>query len=158
MNKPHLTYLNLGSNIQPEIQLPKALKLLAEYGEVQKFSSVWESEAVGRISPNYLNVCVKFKSNYSQLALKEQVITQIEIQLGRQRNEDKFAPRTIDIDIIVFEDEFINKEAWKLAYVIVPLAEIYPTYRSAETGETVGEIATRLRREVWLVRRRGILD
>lgn len=158
MRDSHLAYLNLGSNIQPEVNLPKALKLLAEYGDVQKVSSVWESEAVGTISPNYLNVCVKFRSNYSQIALKEQVIKNIEAQLGRQRSEDKFAPRTIDIDIVIFDDGFINEDSWKLAYVIVPLAEIFPTYRNAETGETVDEFATRLRRAVWLETRRGVLS
>ena len=158
MSDSHLAYLNLGSNIQPEANLPKALEWLSKYGEARKVSSVWESEAVGTISANYLNVCVRFRSNYSQIALKEQVIQPIEGQLGRQRTEDKFAPRTIDIDIVIFDDEFINEASWKLAYVIVPLAEIYPTYRNSETGETVTEIATRLRREVWLETRRGVLS
>ena len=158
MSNSHLAYLNLGSNIQPEANLPQALECLSKYGEVQKVSSVWESEAVGTISPNYLNVCVKFKSNYSRIALKEQVIQPIEAQLGRQRSEDKFAPRTIDIDTVIFDDDFINKDSWKLAYVIVPLAEIYPTYQNPETGETVSEIATRLRRDVWLETRRGVLS
>ena len=158
MRDSHFAYLNLGSNIQPEANLPKALEWLSKYGEVQKVSSVWESEAVGTTSPNYLNVCVKFRSNHSQIALKQQVIKNIEAQLGRQRSEDKFAPRTIDIDIVIFDDEFINEDSWKLAYVIVPLAEIYPTYRNAETGETVAEIATHLRRDIWLETRRGVLS
>jgi 2-amino-4-hydroxy-6-hydroxymethyldihydropteridine diphosphokinase len=158
MSETHLAYLNLGSNIQPEANLPKALEALSKYGEVQGVSSVWESEAVGTTGPNFLNVCVKFKSTFSQAVLKEQVIQHIEIQLGRERSEDKFAPRTIDIDIMIFDDEFISQEAWKLAYVIVPLAEIYPTYQNPETRETVHEIATRLRREVWLEKRLGVLD
>ena len=158
MSDSHLAYLNLGSNIQPEANLPKALEYLSKYGEVQKVSSVWESEAVGAISPNYLNVCAKFRSNYSQIALKEHVLQPIEAQLGRQRSKEKFAARTIDIDIVIFDDGFIHEDSWKLAYVIVPLAEIYPTYRNAETGETVAEIATRLRREVWLETRRGVLS
>jgi 2-amino-4-hydroxy-6-hydroxymethyldihydropteridine diphosphokinase len=157
MAEYHLAYLNLGSNIQPETNLPKALNLLSEYGEVQKVSSVWESEAVGAIGPNYLNVCAAFRSSFSQVALKEQVIQQIETQLGRQRSANKYASRTIDIDIVVFDDEFLNQESWKLAYVVVPLAEVYPEYRNRETGETVGEIAARLRQSVWLETRRGVL-
>lgn len=158
MSDSHLAYLNLGSNIQPGANLPKALEWLSRYGEVRKVSSVWESEAVGTTGPNYLNVCVKFRSNYSQIALKEQVIQLIEAELGRQRSGDKFASRTIDIDIVIFDDGFINEDSWKLAYVIVPLAEIYPTYRNAETGETVAELATRLRRDIWLETRRGVLS
>ena len=156
-SESHLVYLNLGSNIQPETNLPKALKLLREHGEVQQVSSVWESEAVGTTGPNYLNVCVIFKSTLSQVALIEKVIRTIELQLGRIRSDDKFAPRTIDIDIVIFDDRFINQNSWELAYVLVPLAEIYPYYRNLETGETVSEIARHLRQKVWLEMRPGVL-
>ena len=156
-SESHLVYLNLGSNIQPETNLPKALKLLREHGEVQQVSSVWESEAVGTTGPNYLNVCVKFKSTLSQVALIEKVIRTIELQLARLRSDDKFAPRTIDIDIVIFDDRFINQNSWGLAYVLVPLAEIYPYYRNLETGETVSEIARHLRQKVWLETRPGVL-
>jgi 2-amino-4-hydroxy-6-hydroxymethyldihydropteridine diphosphokinase len=158
MNESFIAYLNLGSNIQPETNLPRALEWLSEYGAVQKVSSVWESEAVGTTGPNYLNICIKFKSTFSQVTLKEQVIKPIEVRLGRQRSEDKFAPRTIDIDIVIFDDGFINKNSWKLAYVIVPLAEIYPTYPHPDTGETVSEIAMRLQHDIWLEKRQGVLD
>jgi len=157
MSKFHLAYLNLGSNIQSETNLPTALKLLSNYGEIQKVSSVWESEAVGTTGPNYLNVCVIFRSTYSQTTLKGQVIQNIEAQLGRIRSADKFAARTIDIDIVLFDNEFINNDSWKLAYVIVPLAELHPEYRNPESRETVHEIATRLRQEVWLETRQGVL-
>ena len=157
MNEFHVAYLNLGSNIQPETNLRKALQLLPEYGKVQHDSSVWESEAVGSPAPNFLNVCVKFKSTFSQTSLKDQVIKNIELKLGRIRSADKFAPRTIDIDIVIFDDVFLNKDSWKLGYVIVPLAEIYPDYRNPETRETVSEIATRLRRGAWLKARPGVL-
>jgi 2-amino-4-hydroxy-6-hydroxymethyldihydropteridine diphosphokinase len=157
MTEYHLAYLNIGSNIEPENNLPKALNLLSEYGEVQKVSSVWESQAVGATGPNYLNVCAAFRSTFSQAALKEQVIHPIETQLGRQRSANKYASRTIDIDIVVFDDEFINNDSWKLAYVVVPLSEVYPEYRNRKTGETVSEIAARLRQSVWLETRRGVL-
>ena len=157
MAESHLAYLNLGSNIRPEINLPKALNLLSEYGEVEKVSSVWESQAVGAVSPNYLNVCARFTSTFSQAALKEQVIQSIEARLGRERSANKYASRTIDIDIVIFDDEFINHDSWKLAYVVVPLAEVYPEYRNHRTGETVGEIAARLRQAVWLETRQGVL-
>jgi 2-amino-4-hydroxy-6-hydroxymethyldihydropteridine diphosphokinase len=157
MTEYHLAYLNLGSNIEPETNLPKALNLLSEYGDVQKVSSVWESQAVGATGPNYLNVCAAFSATFSEATLKEQVIRPIETQLGRQRSANKYASRSIDIDIVVFDDEFVNKDSWKLAYVVVPLAEVYPEYRNRETGETFGEIAARLRQSVWLETRRGVL-
>ena len=157
MNKIHLAYLNLGSNIQPETNLPKAVKLLSKYGEMPEISNVWESEPVGTKGPNYLNACVLFKTTYPQKELKEQIIHPIEKQLGRKRSSDKFAPRPMDIDIVLFDDNPTSDTLWALAYVVIPLADIYPNYQIPNAGKTVFEIATRLRREVWLEMRRGVM-
>ena len=158
MNESHLAYLNLGSNIQPETNLLKAVELLSAYGEIVQHSQVWESEPVGTSGDNYLNVCLAFKTQLDALGLKEQVIHPIENQLGRKRGPNKFIPRSMDIDIILFDDNPIQAKVWDLAFVVVPLADLYPVYRKTKTGESVLEIATRLRREVWLETRRGILD
>lgn len=157
MNESHLAYLNLGSNIQPEVKLPRAVGLLSQYGEILKVSNVWESKAVGTEGPNYLNVCIAFQSAFTQKELKESVIQSIETQLGRKRSADKFAPRSMDIDIVLFDDQWLAESNWGLAYVVVPLAEIYPAYRNPLTGESALAQATRLRREVWLEARRGVL-
>jgi len=157
MNKSHLVYLNLGSNIQPETNLLKAVELLSSFGEIIQHSQVWESEPVGTKGKNYLNVCIQFKTSLEARALKDQVIHPIENQLGRERGPDKFAPRSMDIDIILFDDQPINHECWKLAFVVIPLADIYPNFIIPATGESVLETAARLRREVWLERRQGII-
>jgi len=158
MNELHLTYLNLGSNIQPETNLVKAVELLNAFGEVIQHSQVWESEPVGTTGNNYLNICIRFRTHFDAMALKERVIHPIEAQLGRKRGPDKFAPRSMDIDIILFDDQPINNECWKLAFVVIPLADIYPNYLIPTTGESVLETATRLRREVWLETRQGIIS
>ena len=158
MSDYHLAYLNLGSNIQPETNLLKALKLLREYGEVLKVSSVWESKPVGATGPNYLNACVLFRSIFTPAELKEKVIRPIEAFLGRQRNENKSAPRPIDIDIVLFDDQPYNDNSWKYAFVIIPLAEIYPKYQNPLTHESISETAARLSQEVWLKIRQGALN
>ena len=157
MSEMHLAYLNLGSNIQPESNLPKAVELLSQYGEIQNISSVWASEPVGTIGNNYLNACVKFKTPLSSSELKESAIHPIEDQLGRERSKNKFAPRSMDIDIILFDDEPVNLGVWEVAFVVVPLADIYPNFKITSTGETALETATRLRRKVWLETRQGVL-
>ena len=158
MNESHLAYLNLGSNIQPETNLLRAVELLSTFGEIIRSSQVWESEPVGTTGSNYLNICIEFKTQLDALALKEQAIQPIENQLGRERGPDKFIPRPMDIDIILFDNNPIQDKVWDLAFVVVPLADLYPEYRKTKTGESVLEIATRLRREVWLETRRGILE
>ncbi|HXD11469.1 MAG TPA: 2-amino-4-hydroxy-6-hydroxymethyldihydropteridine diphosphokinase [Anaerolineales bacterium] len=158
MSETHLAYLNLGSNIQPETNLPKAVELLSKHGEILKTSSVWESESVGTQGPNYLNVCILFRSRYTQNELKEQVTRRIEAQLGRQRTADKYSPRSMDIDIVLFDGSPARRDLWELAYVVVPLAEIYPEYRNPVSGEKVSDAANRLRQAVWLEMRRGVFD
>jgi 2-amino-4-hydroxy-6-hydroxymethyldihydropteridine diphosphokinase len=158
MSEKHLAYLNLGSNIEPEINLAKAVKRLHEYGEIQKVSNVWESKSVGAAGPNYLNACVAFISPLVQAELKERIIRPIEAQLGRKRSANKFVPRTIDIDIVLFDDKSYNDKVWKQAFVIVPLAEIYPEYQNPLTKETLFQTATRLHQEVWMEARPEVLS
>lgn len=157
MNSPHLAYLNLGSNIQPETHLVRAVELLHDYGEVLKVSSAWESKSVGAEGPNYLNACVLFQTNLMQVELKENVIRPIEAQLGRKRSENKYAPRTIDIDIVLFDDIPYNDKFWRYAFVIVPLAEIYPEYQNPLLRENIVQTATRLRSQVWIEARPEVL-
>jgi len=150
MNELHKVYLNLGSNIQPEINLVKAIQILSEYGEIREVSNAWESRSVGAPAPNYLNGCVLFLSPLNQADLKEKVIRPIEARLGRERSEDKYIPRTMDIDIILFDDHLHKESFWNDAFVIIPLAEIYPEYQNPLTKETVTETAKRLREKVWM--------
>ena len=158
MTNFHLTYLNLGSNIQPETNLVRAVELLHKQGKVLKVSNAWESKSVGAEGPNYLNACVLFKAKVMQVELKENIIRPIEAQLGRQRSENKFNPRTIDIDIVLFDSKPYNDKFWKYAFVIVPLAEIYPEYRNPIRNESIVQTATRLRSQVWMETRPEVLS
>lgn len=153
----HQAVLSLGSNILPEVNLPKALKLLQEYGDIRKISNAWESEAVGSPGPNFLNACILYTTSYYYERLKETVLHPIEAKLGRIRTTDKYAPRTIDIDIVIFDDRLCNDKFWKQAFVMVPLAEIYPEYQNRFTQERVVETAARLRQNVWMETRPAVL-
>ena len=157
MNELHSAYLILGSNIQPEVYLPKAVAKLSEYGVIEKISNAWENEPVGTSGPNFLNACILFRSGFAQKELKDTVIGSVEKQLGRKRTSDKYAPRTIDIDIVIFDGSLLNNDSLDLAFVVVPLAEIHPEFQNPATGETLEETATRLRRKVWLETRQGVL-
>jgi 2-amino-4-hydroxy-6-hydroxymethyldihydropteridine diphosphokinase len=150
MSEFHLAYLSLGSNIEPEVNLPKAVRLLSERGEIVKVSGVWESQPVGGGGGNYLNACLCYKTIQTQEQLKAATIHPIETSLGRKRSEDKYAPRTIDIDIILFDNEIVGGHWLAQAFVAVPLAEIYPAYRNPVTRESILETAARLRSEVWM--------
>ncbi|HEY9525951.1 MAG TPA: 2-amino-4-hydroxy-6-hydroxymethyldihydropteridine diphosphokinase, partial [Anaerolineales bacterium] len=139
MSDLHQAYLSLGSNIQPETNLVTAVELLRKHGRLESISSVWESESVGAPGPNYLNTCVLLLTPLSQLMLKERALLPIETELGRQRTADKFAPRTIDIDIVLFDGKSCDDRYWEQAFVVVPLAEIIPDYQNPLTRERITE-------------------
>ena len=157
MNDVHLAYLSLGSNIQPEINLVKAIQLLQQHGRVEKVSSAWESESVGAEGPNYLNACVLFLTPLNQIELKQQILLPIEVELGRRRTENRFAPRPMDIDIVVFDGVSCDDKYWDQAFVIIPLAEIAPDLKNAVRPESIVETAARLRSGCWLEARQDVL-
>lgn len=158
MSESHTTYLSLGSNIQPEINLVRGIQLLQEHGSISSISNAWESKSVGAEGPNYLNACVSYITLLDWADLKEHIILPIELQLGRKRGENKFAPRTMDIDIILFDGKSCDDKSWEKAFVVVPLAEIYPSYQNPLRHESIQETAARLRRQIWMESRPQVLS
>jgi 2-amino-4-hydroxy-6-hydroxymethyldihydropteridine diphosphokinase len=158
MSEPHLAYLSLGSNIQPEINLVRGIQLLQAHGRIGKISNAWESESVGAEGPNYLNACVSYLTPLGFEELKGTIILPIELQLGRKKTENKFAPRTMDIDIVLFDGESCDDKSWEKAFVVIPLAEIYPSYQNPVRRESIQETAARLRRKIWMETRPGVLS
>ena len=158
MNESHLAYLSLGSNIQPETHLVRALEMLQKYGRIERISSAWESQSVGAEGPNYLNACVLLDTPLPKRELKEQALLPIETELGRRRSPDKFAPRTIDIDIVVFDGQPSDDKYWEQAFVVVPLAEIHPEFQNPLKEESITRTATRLRQQVWMEQRPQLIS
>lgn len=158
MNNLHSAYLSLGSNIEPEVNLVKAVQLLQNHGTIQKISRAWESESYGAPGPNYLNACLLLSTSLNKEALKQQILLPIERTLGRRREDNRFAPRTIDIDIVIFDNQPSDDRYWEQAFVVVPLSEIYPTFQNPRGGESIAETATRLRKRIWVEAREGVLS
>lgn len=140
----HIAYIGLGSNIEPEKYLPLAIQKLKERAEVLSVSSAWRAPAVGKPAPDFLNAAVKLGTPLTEEELKQKILRPIEEYLGRVRGPDKFAPRTIDLDVVVFDDEQLDPDLWKYAHLAVPLAEIYPGYLNPKTGERLEESARKL--------------
>jgi len=139
-----LVYLGLGSNIQPEIYLQKAVRHIGQLLTIKAVSSVWQSEAVGTEGPDFLNAVLAVSTDLSLDELKSQVTSTIEEKLERVRTEDKYAPRTIDIDVLVYKGQVVDPEVWLYAHHAVPMAEIAPSIAHPDTGESIRTIADRL--------------
>jgi 2-amino-4-hydroxy-6-hydroxymethyldihydropteridine diphosphokinase len=138
-------YLALGSNIDPETNLPQAIENLNLVFGVVAQSSIWQTPAVGFEGEDFLNAVVLIHTPISANTLKIEVLRPIEALLGRVRKEEKFALRTIDIDILLHKDELIDEELWTQPHLAVPLAEIYPDYKKGAAGETLKDVASALK-------------
>jgi 2-amino-4-hydroxy-6-hydroxymethyldihydropteridine diphosphokinase len=158
----HRVVLLLGSNIDKEKNLPAAVQLLARTTTVVAVSTVYEATAVGlRRQPNFFNAAALIQTGQSAAALKDGALAGIERQLGRERTADKNAPRTIDLDIILYGDFVFDyapadgrprhvpsPDLLRYAYCALPVADLLPRMRHPETDEPLVEVAARLAREV----------
>lgn len=148
----------LGSNIDKEVNLPKAVQILREYCRVTAVSIVYETVPVGLLDqPNFLNAAVQAETEWNASQIKERLLNRIEEQLERVRQADKNAPRTIDADLVLFNDEVLDYDCYdgtcrhipdpdllKFAHIAVPVADILPDMLHPETNEPMSAIAARL--------------
>ena len=153
MEKLRSYYLCLGSNISPGRHLVEAIRRLRDYGQVRDVSSAWESHAVGSDGPDFLNVCVVFATDATPEEVKRNVVDAIEHELGRTRTGDKYAPRTIDIDIVMESGRALNLDLWNHAFVVLPMSELLPDASHPLTGRRLAEEATMAQASTWIRRR-----
>ena len=134
MKIQRITYLSLGSNQGNKLEnLQNAIHLIAKkIGAIQKISSIYKTPAVGFDGEDFLNICVKVSTYLPPDSLLKNNLA-IENSLGRIRNDSKnYSDRTIDIDILLFDDEIIfspelmvpHPRMLERKFVLVPLAEI----------------------------------
>lgn len=157
MEEVNEAYLSLGSNIQPERHLRKAIQHLRKHGQIRALSQAWQSQAYGMDGPDFLNACLLFCTPLEADDLIDTVIRPIEAALGRVRGPDKFAPRTIDIDLILFEDEPYGEDFWSSPFVIVPLAELLPNFPHPLQYENLSLVSVRMQRQTRIVPRPDVL-
>jgi dihydroneopterin aldolase/2-amino-4-hydroxy-6-hydroxymethyldihydropteridine diphosphokinase len=150
---PNRAFISLGSNIEPEQNLREAVARLSSRCRLLAVSRVYETAPVGKTDqPNFLNAAAELETELEAAQLKEQVLKQIEQELGRVRTQNRNAPRTIDLDISLFNDQVLrvgrrhipDPEILERAYLAWPLADLAPDYRHPETGQTLLEIAQSL--------------
>jgi len=123
-------YLSLGSNVNRQQNISNGLNALHHlFGEL-RLSSLFESEAVGFSGSPFYNMAVGLTTNLSLKELSQQ-LRAIEFEYGREVDAKKFSPRTLDIDILLYDDEVCDEpvqlpraEITFNAFVLCPLAEV----------------------------------
>jgi 2-amino-4-hydroxy-6-hydroxymethyldihydropteridine diphosphokinase len=139
-------YIAVGSNLADPVSQAKraieALKTLPE-SELIKASELYSSTPMGpQNQPDYINAVVAIKTNLTPLQLLD--CTQaIELEQGRVRKDERWGPRTLDLDIILYGNEVINSERLTIPhygmkereFVLYPLAEIAPSLQLPDGTE-----------------------
>lgn len=123
-------YISLGSNIERHQHINAGLDALDKHFSDLRISTVYESEAVGFAGSHFLNLVAAATTSMSAENVV-QLLKQIEDDNGRVRGDKKFAPRTLDLDLLLYDDlvceqpvQLPRNEILFNAFVLLPLAEI----------------------------------
>lgn len=157
-------FVSLGSNIDPEENLPLAMRNLGAVGEILAVSMVYQNRAIGPIpQPDFLNAAVLIATDLEPLVIRTK-LREIEAEMGRVRSEDKYAPREIDLDLCLFGETIFESPELTLPdpdllerpHLIVPMAELDPDFIHPITGEKLSQIAESLKDSAKLTPRSDI--
>jgi len=140
-------YISLGSNIDREENTRAGVNDLRDsFGELE-LSSVYESEAVGFEGDAFYNMVIACDVS-GDVHSTNQALREIEDAHGRDRSGPKFSSRTLDLDLLLYDDQVFNENGLKLpreeilhnAFVLWPLAEIAPQLKHPENGKSYAEL------------------
>ena len=135
----------IGSNINPEINLKVSLYILIQKVEIVTYSNIWKTQSVGSEGPDFLNIAVQIRMKENRLELKNNILSDIEKTLKRKRTSDKNAPRTIDLDPILFNGQILDEELWNKVFMAVPVADIKPQLTNPGSKDTLKTTAEKLK-------------
>ncbi|WP_439827963.1 2-amino-4-hydroxy-6-hydroxymethyldihydropteridine diphosphokinase [Aeromonas enteropelogenes] len=130
-------FVAIGSNLaDPLGQARRAVSALAALPEteLQQASSFYSSRPMGPADqPDYVNAVARLTTRLAPLALLDQ-LQKIELEQGRVRKDERWGPRTLDLDLLLYGDRVIKHERLIIPhygmqereFVLLPLAEIAP--------------------------------
>jgi 2-amino-4-hydroxy-6-hydroxymethyldihydropteridine diphosphokinase len=141
-------FVAVGSNIDPERNVREALRRLSSIVKIVGISTVYLSEALDRPEqPPYYNCVVGIDTDTPPVELKT-LFGKIEEDLGRRRGPDRYAARTIDLDLIHFDDLVMKTDRITLPdpeilhrpFLAIPLHELAPDLTLPGLGTTIAQV------------------
>ncbi|MCU7799254.1 MAG: 2-amino-4-hydroxy-6-hydroxymethyldihydropteridine diphosphokinase [gamma proteobacterium symbiont of Lucinoma myriamae] len=156
MNK-HLVYVGIGSNIEQDKHIRLAAQsLLGAFGEQCHLllSPVYKTQAIGFEGGDFFNLVASFLTDLSPFDV-EKKLKEIEHLNGRRRGQEKFSARTLDIDLLLYDQDIIDNngvsvprdEIEKYAFVLSPLADLAPDLIHPQTRQTMSEMWLQLKKK-----------
>ena len=123
---PHEVVIGLGSNIDPEANLEQAVLELKSRFKVSKRSQWTRTKPIGiQDQPDFYNGALLMETELEQQSLKKE-LKRIEDILGRDRSLPKFGPRTIDLDILIWNKKVVDEDYYERDFLRKGVEEIIP--------------------------------
>jgi len=146
----------LGSNVDPDKNLRLAVRLLSrcEGWHLSAVSSPYSGPAIGTDGPDFCNAAALIETELDPAELKARLRT-LEERMGRVRTDDKFAPRPIDLDVVLYEG-FAGEVSGTVipgpgllehGYLAVPVVEIVPEWEYEGGGRALVDLVESIDRE-----------
>ena len=140
-------YLGVGSNIEAHANVTSGIAALRETFASVELSPVYRAPAVGFRGNDFLNLVARVDTDLAPLDLRDWLHS-LEDLHGRDRNQPKFSDRTLDIDILLFDDlwlvspelEIPREEILTSAHVLRPLADLAPNLLHPAARRTMAEL------------------
>lgn len=145
--QPVQVYVAAGSNIAPQRHLRLALKALRELYTPLEVSPAYRNRAVGFAGDDFINLVVGFTTTRTPAEVREH-LQSIEALCGRPREAPRWAPRSMDLDILLYGALVCEQPGMILprpdllrrAYMLKPLADLAPTLRHPTAGRTIAQL------------------
>ena len=127
-------WLGLGSNVNAETHIRAGIRELEEQFENVSLSPAYASTAVGFDGDDFINLVARVETDMPPIELR-QYLRDLEDRYGRNRDVPKFSDRSLDIDILLYDDlvllspllEIPRAEITKYAHVLKPLSDLGPS-------------------------------
>ncbi|MFV1997189.1 MAG: 2-amino-4-hydroxy-6-hydroxymethyldihydropteridine diphosphokinase [Acidiferrobacterales bacterium] len=140
-------YVSIGSNIDPQINIVNAVKTLRQQYNTILLSPVYRSAAVGFEGDEFLNLVAGIDTAQTLEEIKKGLMA-LERQFGRKDSHKGFQSRTLDLDLLLYNDVVRHDDQFDLpraeieqyAFVLRPLSDIAPDRLHPESGRTLGEM------------------
>lgn len=141
-------FVAVGSNVDPERNILAALALLSERTRIVGVSPFYRTQPIVRSEQEeFRNGVFRIETTFSPRTLKFEVLRPVEAALGRVRTNDPYAARTIDLDLVFYEDTVIDEVDLRIpdrdlrdrAFVAAAVLDLAPELCLPDTGERLAE-------------------
>ena len=144
---PRRCWISVGSNVERDASIRGAIDDLRDAYGALVVSPVYETEAVGFDGDAFYNLVVGIRSQQTVAEIRR-TLRAIEEGRGRLRRAERFAPRTLDLDLLTWGDavgvidgyELPRDEILKYAFVLAPLADVAPDERHPADGRSFAQL------------------